>query len=147
MLLLLVFFPYLVVAVIILLLHPQVESFSVVFPKFNAILKRNTHNIEKKMKINSNFAKNNENDGENDLQLKKDALELLDCMTSPKDPDDPAYDVEKDLKRDEVLFSNDHSALKIELRRRGLRQNGDKLEMIARLLLHVIDPTINYNSM
>lgn len=29
----------------------------------------------------------------------------------------------------------------------GLRQSGDKLEMIARLLLHIIDPTINYSQM
>ena len=80
-----------------------------------------------------------------DLQLRKDALELLDCITSPKDIDDPAYDVVKDMRRDDVLLNNDHSALKIELRARGLRQNGDKMEMIARLLLHIIDPTINYS--
>ena len=86
------------------------------------------------------------NDGDDsDLQLRKDALELLDCITSPKDIDDPAYDVVKDMRRDDVLLNNDHSALKIELRARGLRQNGDKMEMIARLLLHIIDPTINYS--
>ena len=82
-----------------------------------------------------------------ELQLRKDALELLDCITSPKDIDDPGYDVVKDMRRDEVLLNNDHSALKIELRSRGLRQNGDKMEMIARLLLHIIDPTINYSQM
>lgn len=82
-----------------------------------------------------------------ELQLRKDALELLDCITSPKDVDDPGYDVVKDMRRDEVLLNNDHSALKIELRARGLRQNGDKMEMIARLLLHIIDPTINYSQM
>lgn len=82
-----------------------------------------------------------------DLQLRKDALELLDCITSPKDVDDPGYDVVKDMRREEVLLSNDHSALKIELRARGLRQNGDKMEMIARLLLHIIDPKINYSQM
>jgi hypothetical protein len=37
--------------------------------------------------------------------------------------------------------------LKVELRARGLRQTGDKMEMIARLLLHIIDPTINYSQM
>jgi hypothetical protein len=58
-------------------------------------------------------------DGE--LQLRKDALELLDCITSPKDEDDPAYDVVKDVRRDEMLFNNDHSALKIQLRERGNR--------------------------
>lgn len=82
-----------------------------------------------------------------ELQLRKDALELLDCITSPKDEDDPGYDVVKDMRRDEVLMNNDHSALKIELRARGLRQSGDKMEMIARLLLHIIDPTINYSQM
>jgi hypothetical protein len=84
---------------------------------------------------------------DSDLQLRKDALELLDCITSPKDIDDPGYDVEKDMRREEVLLNNDHSALKIELRARGLRQNGDKMEMIARLLLHIIDPKINYSQM
>jgi hypothetical protein len=84
---------------------------------------------------------------DSDLQLRKDALELLDCITSPKDVDDPGYDVEKDMRREEVLLNNDHSALKIELRARGLRQNGDKMEMIARLLLHIIDPKINYSQM
>ena len=82
-----------------------------------------------------------------ELQLRKDALELLDCITSPKDEDDPGYDVVKDMRRDEVLMNNDHSALKIELRARGLRQSGDKMEMIARLLLHIIDPSINYSQM
>ena len=81
------------------------------------------------------------------LQLRKDALELLDCITSPKNEDDPGYDIVKDMRRDQVLLSNDHSALKVELRARGLRQNGDKMEMIARLLLHIIDPTINYSQM
>jgi hypothetical protein len=84
---------------------------------------------------------------DSDLQLRKDALELLDCITSPKDVDDPGYDVEKDMRREEILLNNDHSALKIELRARGLRQNGDKMEMIARLLLHIIDPKINYSQM
>lgn len=82
-----------------------------------------------------------------DLQMRKDALELLDCITSPKDEDDPGYDIVKDMRRDEVLLMNDHSALKVELRARGLRQSGDKMEMIARLLLHIIDPSINYSQM
>lgn len=84
---------------------------------------------------------------DSELQLRKDALELLDCITSPKDVDDPGYDIQKDMRREEVLLNNDHSALKIELRARGLRQNGDKMEMIARLLLHIIDPKINYSQM
>jgi hypothetical protein len=50
-----------------------------------------------------------------ELQLRKDALELLDCITSPKDEDDPGYDVVKDMRRDEVLFNNDHSALKVTI--------------------------------
>lgn len=91
------------------------------------------------------FADSPDDDDDPELQLRKDALELLDCITSPKDIDDPAYDVVKDMRRDDVLLNNDHSALKIELRARGLRQNGDKMEMIARLLLHIIDPTINYS--
>ena len=90
-------------------------------------------------------AEDNDESDDPELQLRKDALELLDCITSPKDIDDPAYDVVKDMRRDDVLLNNDHSALKIELRARGLRQNGDKMEMIARLLLHIIDPTINYS--
>jgi hypothetical protein len=78
---------------------------------------------------------------------KKHALELLDCITSPFDPDDPKYDVEKDVRRDELLRTNDYQELKLELKERGLRTSGDKLEMIIRLLLHVVDPSIDEKKM
>jgi len=84
---------------------------------------------------------------EQEQSLKKEALSLLDCLTSARDEDDPEYDAEKDIRRENLLANNDYLDLKVELRRRGLRSSGDKQEMITRLLLHVIDPTINYNEM
>ena len=76
---------------------------------------------------------------------KKEALELLDCMTCPADEDDPAYDVEKDIKRDEILLKNDYEGLKIELKARNLPTGGDKVEMIIRVLLHIIDPSMTFD--
>jgi hypothetical protein len=55
--------------------------------------------------------------------------------------------MDKDLRRDTLLRENDYQELKIELKRRGLRISGDKLEMITRLLLHIVDPSINFNEM
>jgi len=80
-------------------------------------------------------------------QLRKNAMDLLDCLTSTRDLDSVEYDVEKDMRREEMLQQNDYNQLKIELGRRGLRTAGDKLEMMTRLLLHIIDPTINVNQM
>jgi hypothetical protein len=79
--------------------------------------------------------------------LKTNALALLDCLTSPKDPDDPLYDVEKDIRRDNLMLTNDYTELKSVLRAKGLRTSGDKLEMITRLLLDVIDPSIKYDEL
>lgn len=81
------------------------------------------------------------------VDVKREALLLLDCLTSSKDPDDPEYDVEKDMRRDELLLANDYNDLKNDLRFRGLRTSGDKLEMITRLLLHIIDPSIKFDEM
>ena len=86
-------------------------------------------------------------DEDRDQELKKQALELLDCLTSPKDMEDPQFDINKDMRRDEIIQNNDYSSLKVALRERGLRTSGDQMEMIVRLLLHVIDPSINYNQM
>ena len=80
-------------------------------------------------------------------ELQRGALSILDCLTSPRDETDPQYDVEKDVRRDEILANNDYNTLKVELRTRGLRTSGDKLEMITRLLLHIIDPSIKFNEM
>jgi len=80
-----------------------------------------------------------------EIDVKREALMLLDCMTSPKDPEDMQYDVEKDIRRDNLLLSNDYNGLKRELRSRDLRTSGDKLEMITRLLLHIVDPSINFD--
>ena len=79
--------------------------------------------------------------------LKKDALEILDCLTAPKDTDDPQYDVQKDIRRDEILRLNDYEDLKFYLREKGLRSSGDKIEMITRLLLNVVDPSINFDQL
>ena len=80
-----------------------------------------------------------------EYETKKEALELLDYMTCPADEDDPAYDVEKDTARDDILLMNDYEDLKVELRARGLPTNGDKTEMIIRVLLHIIDPTMIFD--
>lgn len=78
---------------------------------------------------------------------RKLALELLDCLTSPYDSEDPLYDVEKDIRRDQLLQTNDYHDLKLELRERGLRTNGDKAEMMIRLLLHIVDPNLSFNAL
>jgi hypothetical protein len=72
------------------------------------------------------------------------ALDLLDVLTCTDNEDDPEYDVSKDIRRDKLLMNNDYHDLKIQLRKKGLRTGGDKEEMIARLLLHVIDPSVDY---
>lgn len=84
---------------------------------------------------------------EAEMRYKTDALAILDFLTSAKNEDDPAYDVEKDVQRDELLINTDYTDLKVELRARGLRTSGDKLEMMIRLLLHIIDPSINFNEL
>ena len=78
---------------------------------------------------------------------RKLALELLDCLTSPYESEDPLYDVEKDVRRDQLLQTNDYHDLKLELRERGLRANGDKAEMMMRLLLHIVDPNLSFNAL
>lgn len=133
----------------IMLVQP-VQSFTTGYMSRKMGFRQSVESKHADMRVSSSRWREGINFDETDdaeLQLRKDALELLDCITSPKDEDDPAYDVVKDVRRDEVLFNNDHSALKVQLRERGLRQSGDKLEMIARLLLHIIDPTINYSQM
>ena len=82
-----------------------------------------------------------------DEKDKKIALGLLDCLTSPKNKDDPTYDVYKDLKRDNLISSIDYYELKMELKARGLRTTGDKLEMMTRILVHIIDPSIDYKEL
>lgn len=47
---------------------------------------------------------------------KKLALELLDCITSPTDSSDPQYNVEKDIRRDNLLLTNDYHDLKLEMK-------------------------------
>ena len=75
------------------------------------------------------------------------ALELLDSITSPTDSSDPLYDVEKDIRRDNLLLTNDYHDLKLEMKERGLPTGGDKLVMITRMLLHIIDPSLDYNKL
>jgi hypothetical protein len=75
------------------------------------------------------------------------AMDLLDCLTSPVDDSDPQYSFEKDMRRDSLLAANDYTVLKAALRRKGLRTSGDKVEMITRLLLHDVDPSIQYDEM
>ena len=87
-------------------------------------------------------------DGEDEeLAVKQLAYELLDCLTSTKDDDSPEYNYQKDIRRDAVLRENDYTDLQIELKRRGLSTSGDKLEMMIRLLLHVVDPGMNFRDL
>lgn len=81
------------------------------------------------------------------LQLKQHAIDLLECLTSPKSINEAGYDPEKDRRRTNLLLTNSYESLKIALRRKGLSTHGDKLEMISRLLLSVIDPDIDFNEM
>jgi hypothetical protein len=90
---------------------------------------------------------NNQPSMEPNEELKASAMALLDCLTSPRDPNDPQYDVEKDIRRDNLLIANDYTELKSALRVKGLRTSGDKLEMITRLLLDAIDPSIKYDEL
>lgn len=84
------------------------------------------------------------NEDDPEYEKKMAALDLLDVLTCTDDEDDPEYDVSKDIRRDKLILNNDYHDLKIQLRKKGLRTGGDKEEMIARLLLHIIDPSIDY---
>jgi hypothetical protein len=77
--------------------------------------------------------------------LQKLAIELLDCLTSTKDVNDATYDLSKDLRRDKLLAQNSYTDLKVQLQGKGLRTTGDKFEMITRLLLNAIDPSISFD--
>lgn len=77
-------------------------------------------------------------------ELKREALDLIDCLTSPRDIDDPNFDYQKDARRGQMLLANTYEDLRLELMRRGLRPSGDKTEMILKILLQVIDPSIIY---
>lgn len=78
---------------------------------------------------------------------KKLAFEMLDYITCPVSRDDPDYDFQKDMKREELLASTTYSGLKIALHQRELDTSGDKLEMISRILLNIIDPSIKYQQL
>ena len=53
------------------------------------------------------------NESVEEINMKKEALELMDCLTCPRDETDPNYDVDKDIRRDELLLQNDYQALKV----------------------------------
>lgn len=94
------------------------------------------------------LAKNKSINPEMKETISKDkALHLLDCLTSPRDPSDPQYDIDKDTTRANLLQNHDYSQLKVELYRRELDLSGDKMEMLTRFLLHIIDPSIKFNDM
>lgn len=82
-----------------------------------------------------------------DTAEKKEAFDILDCITCPNDPNDPLYDVNKDVRRDKLIATNEYSALKYQLMDKGLDSSGDKLEMLTRLNLHIIDPSIQYQQL
>ena len=82
---------------------------------------------------------------QDELEFKTKALQLIDCLTSTNDPKHSDYDIEKDIRRDELLVNNDYGNLKVQLRMRGLDTSGDKTEMMIRLLLNVIDAKTQYS--
>ncbi len=82
-----------------------------------------------------------------DASVEEQALQLLDCLTSPKNRDDPLFDQTKDERRNNVIAQNDYSMLKVKLQKKGLQTSGDKTEMIIRLLLNAVDPSIKYSQM
>ena len=79
--------------------------------------------------------------------MRRLSYELLDCLTATKDEDSPEYSLEKDMRRDRLLAENDYSDLKMELKSRGLSPSGDKQEMMIRLLLSILDPSINFREL
>ena len=115
-------------------------NYSISFPFSPHINRRAVYN-------NRHYSLDRNGNGEEVTDIQREALSILDCLTSPRDDSDPLYDLEKDIRRDEILARNDYNTLKVELRTRGLRTSGDKLEMITRLLLHVIDPALKFNEM
>jgi hypothetical protein len=78
------------------------------------------------------------------MQQQQRAKEMLDVLATPLDPDHPEYDESKIRKREKLLFANTYTDLKITLMKLGLRKSGDKIEMLTRMLLHIIAPTMNY---
>ena len=74
------------------------------------------------------------------------AREVLDCLACPYFEEDPDYDPTKARRRDTILKSIDYTELKVELIQRGLSKQGDKVEMLTRLLLHILDPSIDYSA-
>jgi hypothetical protein len=97
--------------------------------------------------IEVTFEEFDQESDDDSLHAREYALALLDCMTTPLDPEDSNYDLEKDYRREQLLLTNDYQDLKVQLRSLGLRTTGDKAEMITRLLMHVIDPTLKYNAL
>lgn len=73
---------------------------------------------------------------------RKESLEALDALTAPLDKDDPDYDYSKVLLRNELVECVSHFDLKCELKARGMDYSGSKLEMMVRILLAEIDPSI-----
>lgn len=82
----------------------------------------------------------------NNEELKQKAYEILDCLACPYSMEDPDYDPIKAQRRDRIVSSLDYTELKFELIQRGLPKSGERVEMFTRLLLHIIDPTIDYRA-
>ncbi len=80
-----------------------------------------------------------------DEETKRWALGLLDAITSPTEEADPDYDAKKATEARKLLSSFGYTELKVECKLRGLRTSGDKLEMLTRILLFIIDPTMKLN--
>lgn len=94
--------------------------------------------------INSIRRSGNSEQYDPDAALRQEAFDLLDCLTCPRDYDHPEYDPEKMRRKEKLLRDIDYYELVQEMEFRGLSKLGDKVELITRLLLHVIDPSIKF---
>ena len=97
------------------------------------------------MNIVPTGSEDNDSNNDDDNVAKKEALEILDCLTSTIDVEDVEFDENNYERRLDILNSVDYSDLKVELKTRGLKTGGDKLEMVIRLLLHIVDPQIKFS--
>lgn len=78
---------------------------------------------------------------ENEID-KKQALDLLESLVSSDFSKDPSYDIEKESKKKSILAGVSYHDLKELLRFHGLDEVGDKMQMLVRYLLFIIDPSL-----
>jgi hypothetical protein len=75
---------------------------------------------------------------------REEAKEILAILATPTQPEHPDYDPIRAQKREDLIFTTSYTHLKLTLMRYGLRKNGEKVEMMTRMLLYIIDPRTNH---